>query len=595
MRGRRTATLGSLLLATAIAVAAAPAAGATVPSGDAATAADARVDAVLARMTPAEKVGQMFVDDVYGQSATSTDPADVAANRKLYGADVDNGAEAVAKYHLGGVIYFAWSDNLASPPQIAGLSDGLQQAAAGSGSGVPVQISTDQEGGVVNRIGAPLAVSPGNMAIGATGVPADARAAARVTGEQLRALGINTDDAPVSDVNTNPRNAADGPRSFGDRPATVARYAADAVRGFADAGIGAQAKHFPGLGDTTVNTDSGVAVSNETRAQFLARDIPPFRAAIDAGVPAVMAAHIVAPRLDPSGAPASLSEPMVSGLLRGTLHYHGVVITDALDAGALAGLTEQQIVLGAVEAGDDQLLMPTNLPQAEQILLDAVRDGTVSRSRIDQSVRRILLMKQHLGLLGGGAPVPGTGTVGTPAQLATMAGIARRSTTLLRNGAGVLPLSAGSHPHVLVTGWGAGTTRNLSDALGRRGLLSTPLWTGSPDQTTIDQAVAAAKQNDVTVVTTYNAWNDATQQSLVKQLLATGKPVVVASVGGPYDLSAFPSAPTYLTAYGYQQVSTDALADVLLGGQPTGRLPVTVPTADGSSVLLPYGSGLGYY
>jgi beta-N-acetylhexosaminidase len=556
---------------------------------------DARVDAVLAGMTLPEKVGQMFVDYVYGQSATTTDPTDVAANHTMYGADVDNGAEAVAKYHLGGVIYFAWSDNLASPAQIAGLSNGLQQAAATSGADVPVQISTDQEGGVVNRIGAPLAVSPGNMAIGATGDPANARAAARVTGEQLRAMGINTDDAPVSDVNTNPRNAADGPRSFGDRPAIVAQYAADAVRGFADAGVGAQAKHFPGLGDTTVNTDNGVAVSNETRAQFLARDIPPFRAAIAAGVPSVMAAHIVAPHLDPSGTPASLSEPIVTGLLRGTLHYDGVVITDALGAGALGNLTEQQIILGAVRAGDDQLLMPTDLPQAEQILLDAVRNGTVSQARIDQSVRRILRMKAGLGLLGGGAPKPVDGSgVGTAEQLATMAGIARRSVTLLRNEAGALPLSASSHQHVLVTGWGAGTTQNLSDALAQRGLVTTRLWTGSPDQAAIDQAVAAGEQNDVTVVTTYNAWNDSTQQSLVKQLLATGKPVVVVSVGGPYDLSAFPSAPTYLAAYGYQPVTTTALADVLLGGRPLGRLPVTVPSADGSSVLLRWGSGLRY-
>ena len=301
----------------------------------------------VSRMSLAEKVGQMVVSYVYGDSATAPAPADVAANQAMFGADVRTGAQAVAKYHLGGVIYFTWSHNLAAPPQIAALSNGLQRAAMAD-SGIPLQISTDQEGGVVNRIGAPLAVSPGNMAIGATFDPRAAYRAARVSGTELKALGINVVDAPVVDVNTNPRNAADGVRAFSDRTGHVARFAIKAVQGYASAGIGTQAKHFPGLGDTTVNTDNGVAVTDESRARILATHVPPFRAAIAAGVSSVMAAHIVAPALDPSGRPASLSRPIVTGLLRGTLHYDGVVITDALDAAALDGYTNEQIVLEAV-------------------------------------------------------------------------------------------------------------------------------------------------------------------------------------------------------------------------------------------------------
>jgi beta-N-acetylhexosaminidase len=536
----------------------------------------------LARMTLPEKVGQMFVSYVYGASATTPAAADMTANQAAYG--VDTGAEAVAKYHLGGVIYFTWSDNLANPPQIATLSTGLQQAAL-AGSGIPLQISTDQEGGIVNRIGAPLAVSPGNMAIGATFDPRSAYDAAKVSGTQLKALGINVVDAPVVDVNTNPRNAADGPRAFGDRTKQVSALGVAAVRGYAAAGIGSQAKHFPGLGDTTVNTDNGVAVTNETREQIMATHVPPFRAAITAGVPSIMAAHIVAPALDPSGAPASLSKPIVTGLLRDTLHYDGVVITDALDAAALGSIPADQIVLDAIEAGDDQLLMPKNVPGAIQAVLDAVAAGTISEARIDASVRRILRMKARLGLFGGpSVPAP---VVGTPEQLATMADIAARSVTSLRDT--VLPLRPGQN--VLVTGWGVSTTQNLTNGLIARGLSTTRFYTGSPTAAVIAQAVAAAQIADVTVVTTYNAWGDLNQQNLVAALLATGKPIVVASVGGPYDIAYFPQATTYLAAYDYQPVSVTALADVLAGRtRATGRLPVTIRSADGGAVLFPYGS-----
>jgi beta-N-acetylhexosaminidase len=396
-------------------------------------------------------------------------------------------------------------------------------------------------------------------------------------------------------VNTNPRNSADGPRSFGDRPAAVSVMAAAAVLGYQRGGVAAQAKHFPGLGDTTVNTDNGVAVTNETRAQIMSTDIPSFRAAIAAGAQSIMAAHIVAPALDPSGLPASLSQPIVTGLLRNTLHYNGVVVTDALSAGALVGIPENQVILDAINAGDDELLMPAHLPADIQTVLDAVHSGALSEARIDQSVTRILTMKARLGLFDNPytSAATITATVGTPAHTQTMADVARHSITLVRNANRTLPIPAGKH--VLVTGWGFGTTQNLTNDLAATGLTVQRLWTGSPDQATIDAAVAAAKTNDVTVVTTGNAWNDATQQNLVAALLATGKPIVVTSVEGPYDVSYFPTAPTYVAAYDFQPASLAALANTLVGAaRPTGHLPITIPTADGTATLFRYGTGLSY-
>ncbi|HEX4704959.1 MAG TPA: glycoside hydrolase family 3 N-terminal domain-containing protein [Pseudonocardiaceae bacterium] len=569
------------------------AAPAAAPSADALVA--AKVRAVMAKMTLTDKVEQMFVSYVYGTSATVTDAADVANNQALYGSSVTDGADLVSQYHLGGIIYFSWANGLTDPQQIGVLSNGLQQVSMSAADPVPLQISTDQEGGIVNRIGAPAAVSPGNMAVGATFDPLDAYRAAAVSGAELRAMGINADDSPVVDVNTNPRNSADGPRSFGDHTAMVSALAAAAVAGYQHAGIAAQAKHFPGLGDTTVNTDNGVAVTNETRAQIMATDVPPFRAAIAAGVKSIMAAHIVAPALDPSGLPASLSRPIVTGLLRNTLHYNGVVITDALSAGALAGIPESQIILDAVNAGDDELLMPAHLPADIQTVLAAVQAGTISPARIDESVTRILTMKARLGLFDNPYTTAAniTATVGTPAHLATMADVARHSITLLRNENQTLPLPAGKH--VLVTGWGFGTTQTLTNDLAATGLTVQRLWTGSPSQATINAAVAAARANDVTVVTTGNAWNDPTQQNLVAALLATGKPIVVASVEGPYDVSYFPTAPTYVAAYDYQAVSVQALANALVGAaRPLGHLPVRIPDAAGTSTLFRYGTGMSY-
>ena len=525
----------------------------------------------LASLTLAEKIGQMVVAYIYGDSADTVTEADAAANRAMFGADVSTGAQAVAKHHLGGVIYFTWSRNLTSPPQIAALSNGLQRAALAD-TGIPLQISTDQEGGSVNRIGAPLAVSPGNMAVGATFDPRTAYDAAEVSGTELRALGITVVHAPVVDVNTNPRNAADGVRAFGDRTGPVGVFGVAAERGYRAAGIGTTAKHFPGLGDTTVNTDNGVAVTDETRAQIMATHVPPFRAAIAAGAPSIMAAHIVAPALDESGRPASLSRPVITGLLREKLGFDGVVVTDALEAAALNDFTDEQVILDAVRAGVDQLLMPRDVPGAIRILTEAVESGVISERRIDQSVRRILKTKTRSPYVSE-PPV-----VGTAPHRATMARIAARSITTLR--AAALPLRPAQR--VLVTGWGVSTTTNLAAALG-----ATRFYTGSPTDAVIAQAVAAAESADVTVVVTSDAWGDVTQQRLVAALLAAGRPVVVAAVGGPYDIAYLPRVDTYVCAYGHQPASIAALADVLTGrARATGRLPVTIEG------LFPYGSGL---
>lgn len=551
------------------------------------------IQSMLSKMTLEQKVGQLFVTYAYGDTATTTDPAYTAQNQARYG--VDNGAELVDKYHLGGVIYFTWAGNLGNPTQMATLSNGLQAAA--SNEGIPLLVSTDQEGGTVTRIGAPLAVSPGNMAIGATFSPAESFSMSKATGQQLSALGINVDDAPVIDTNTNPDNTADGTRAFGDQPLQVAVMGAASILGYQSAGVAATAKHFPGLGSTSVNTDNGIAVTDETRADFERYDLPAFRAAIASGVDEIMAAHIVAPSLDPSGAPASLSKPIVTGLLRDKLHYDGVVVTDALEAAALENVDPAQRAVQAVQAGDDELLMPTDLAAAQAAVLAAVRSGQISVGRIDQSVTRILKLKQKLGLFVN-AQVDATqaaARVGTPAQNAIAAKTAADSITLLRNSDSTLPLASGTGKKILVTGWGSGTTQTLTTSIATHGVTTQRVYTGSaPNAKVVAAAVDAAKNSDEVVVTTSNAWGDTGQQTLVNSLLATGKPVVVVALGGPYDLAYTPSARTFVAAYGYQNVTLTALVNSLFGTQPRGHLPVTVRTDDSSSVVAGFGTGLKY-
>jgi beta-N-acetylhexosaminidase len=583
----RSTILVGVLAAGALAATTAPAS--ATPSRD-------RVGGLLKSMSLEEKVGQLFVTYAYGTTADTTDPSAVAQNRALLG--VDNGVQLVQKYHLGGVIYFNYSNTLSDPATTATLSNGFQRAATTSGAHVPLLTSIDQEGGRVVRIAAPAAVSPGNMAIGASFDPRLAYTTARATGQQLRALGINVDDAPVVDTNTNPANAADGSRAFGDTAVQTSVFGAAAVLGLQSARVAATAKHFPGLGSTEVNTDFGEAVSDQTKAEFERNDLPAFRAAVAAGSDEIMAAHIVAPALDASGAPASLSKPMVTGILRNRLHYDGVVVTDALNAEALHDYTSAQRVLLALNAGVDQLLIPDDLPVAYQAVLDAVHAGTVSVRRIDQSVTRVLELKQKLGVLDGDQqvdPAKAAAALGRPAQTAVMADAGRRGITLYRNSAHTLPLAPNTGKKVLVTGYGATTSTTLTADIQAKGVQATRVYTGSaPSDAAIATAVAAARTSDYAVVISNDAWGDPQQRKLAAAVQATGTPTIVVAVGAPYELGYAPSTPTFVASFGYQPVSLQALTDVLFGGRPTGRSPITIRTPDGTSVVARLGYRLTY-
>jgi len=554
----------------------------------------------LSRMSLEEKVGQLFVQNVYGSDATTPD----SRNIPLYG--VASPAEVVKKYHLGGVIYFAWTDSVKNPQQITGLSNGLQQAAGESGAHIPLLIGTDQEQGVVTRIGPPATQFPGSMALGAGRSADDARTAAAITGQELKAMGITTDYAPDADVNVNPLNPVIGTRSFSSHTDLVAQMVTAQVKGYQEDGrISATAKHFPGHGDTATDSHTGLPVITHTRQQWETVDAPPFQAAIKAGVDEIMTAHLLVPALDPSGDPATLSKPILTGILRDELHYQGVITTDSL---AMQGVRDKygdaEVAVRAILAGADQLLMAPAMDDAYNAVLGAVRSGRISQKRLDESVGRILTLKWKRGVITHSwtDPAKVSGVVGTPAHLAAADAVTDRTGTLVANDDKTLPYAAGGKK-VLVTGYGVGTTQTLADGLARRGATTQTVQTGSaPSDAAIASAVAAAADKDAVVVTTMKAWDTtvtdpkAGQQRLVQQLLATGKPVIVVAVRDPYDIAYLPGVKTYLATYSYSPVAIESAVRLITGEvAPSGKLPVDIPAkGDPQSVLYPFGHGLTY-
>ncbi|MBB4907173.1 beta-N-acetylhexosaminidase [Actinophytocola algeriensis] len=561
-----------------------------------AAAAEALARAEMRGMSLEQKIAQLFVVSVWGKGADEVHPT----NQANYG--VDTPAQVVEKFGVGGVIYFnnSGTDNVDNPAQMAAFSNGLQRAAVRHNTRIPLIVAIDQEGGNVTRLESPATEFPASMAVGAGRSAADAKTVATLNGRELRAMGINQNFAPVADVNSNPDNPVIGARSFSSRPELVSQLVTAEVEGYQEGGrpnqtVSSSAKHFPGHGDAATDSHTGLPNIDRTEAEWRAIDMPPFRAAIKAGVDSIMTAHIQVPSLDPSGVPATVSKPILTGLLRGELKYKGVIVTDALGMGGANVFPPEEIPVMAIEAGVDQLLMPPNLQLALDSVKAAVESGRLTERRIDQSVLRILLLKLKRGIITSPFVDEGkvAGIVGTPDHIARVQQVSDRTTTVVRNDANLLPL-AGDLGKVLVTG--IGDTRSpqwLADSLNRRGATATALSTGAnPNATTIANAVAAANTSDLVVVLTNNLKDRTAQRNLVNALLATGKPVIAVASQIPYD-AGYVDAPTWVATYGWRAHAMESLAKVLTGEiSPRGKLPVDIPVGGTSDVLYPFDHGV---
>ena len=562
------------------------------PSPTATADATDRVVQILADMSRREKVGQLFVSRVYGFRATSPAPGAVRSNQQYLG--VADAHELFERFPVGGVVYFEYAGNLQHPAQIARLSNGIQRAALDAGT-VPVLISTDQEHGLIERLGLPAARFPGSMALGATQDEALAREAARVTGEDLRTVGINQDLAPVADVNSDPANPVIGVRSFGSRPGLVSSMTAAQVAGFQDdARVAATVKHFPGHGDTNIDSHVGLPTIRHNKATWWALDAPPFEAAIEAGVDVLMTAHVRVPALDPSGRPATLSRPIITGILRERMGYDGVVMTDSLTMAAIRDrYGDERAAVLALKAGADMLADPPDLPVAFRSVLRALEQGELSEERLDRSVERILHLKERLGLLED--PFVDVDAVeaslGTPEDVDVAQAVGEAAVTILRDRESWLPLK--KHWQVSLTGARPEGAGSLRRTLRKSGHATTVAWTGNePGRRAIAKAERVARANDLTIVVTRQLGTYPQQRALVRRLLDTGGRVVIVYTGSPYEAGWFPGAAAQLATYSDVPVAMRGLGRIITGeAAATGRLPVRVPRFGGGT-LYRFGHGL---
>ncbi len=502
-------------------------------------------------------------------------------------------ADRLASEPAAGVTLFRFA-NVASPGQVRELTDALQAASRRRDPlAPPLLIAADQEGGQLMALGDGPTAFAGNMALGAVGDADLARRVGRAIGTELRAMGVSLAYAPVLDVATNPSNPAIGIRSFGDDPAEVGRLGAAFVRGLHSAGVAAAGKHFPGLGDVSVDTHHELASVARDRARLDAVELAPYRPAISAGLDVVMSGHVALPAVTGrDDLPATLSPVVMGRLLRRDLGFRGVTLTDALDMAALAQGDGQVVdVIAAIRAGVDLLLCSPDRAARERIedgLRRAAARDLFDPAGLARSAGRVERLRRRLGPSGalGRRVRADLADVGGHAHKTLARELAERSVTLVRDDAGVLPLHLAADARVLavmpsprdLTPADTSSTvpPGLAAALRRVHPGVEEIVTSHPPTTAeIAAARARAREVDLVVIGTINAAMDHAQVELVEAVLGAGKPVVTVALRVPTDLAAYPESLTHLATYSILPDSLAALADILVGRlEPTGRSPM---------------------
>lgn len=566
------------------------------------------VKRTLEKMTLDERIGQMLVP-AFESTYLPTD------------SDVfDDLARTVRDQHVGGFIVFGASQptpGVLLNPGYAGVTLGQPMAAASTFnrlqelSTVPLLNSGDFETGLGMRI-AGATVFPRAMAFGATGDPRLAAEAARITALEGRAMGVHVNFAPVADVNNNPRNPVINTRSFGETPAHVSSMVASYVRGLQQHGMIATLKHFPGHGDTDVDSHLGLPVIPHPRARLDEIELPPFRTGIEAGAGAVMTSHIAMPALDPTpDTPATFSQPMVAGLLRRDLAFDGLIFTDSMEMqGVTRLLSPGDAAVRAVQAGHDMLLDLPDTPAAFAAIKAAVQAGRISESRITISAERILRTKASLGLQKQKQValdhVPKQ--VGGRANRAVAQVVSERSITLLKDERNTVPLRLPPDASVLYlsvldypAAWGIGApSRTLAPELRKRWPRLTAVELSDRSTASeLDLVQATADRYEAIVAAvfvrtaSYSGRMDLAPgltrllNDLARRTRAANTPFVSVLFGNPYAATFLPELPALLLTYDYYDLAEGSAARAIAGEAPiAGRLPIALPG------LFPIGHGL---
>ncbi|HYW52100.1 MAG TPA: glycoside hydrolase family 3 N-terminal domain-containing protein [Gemmatimonadaceae bacterium] len=559
-----------------------------LPAQRATRADSAWVRTTMASMSLRQKVGQMVWPSLFADYVAADDPA----WQKL--------RSWIASDQVGG-----FTMSIGSPMEMAAKLNEMQRMAK-----VPLVIGADLEAGAGFRASGgyflPNAIDLGGattlpplMALGATRDTTLAYEYGKATAVEGRALGIHIVYGPVLDVNNNSANPVINVRSFGEDPAWVARLGAAFVRGVQDNGMLATGKHFPGHGDTDINSHLALPVVTASRARLDSVELPPFRASIAAGVGAIMTFHGAMPALDSTGVPGTLSPAVLTGVLRKELGFNGMIISDAMDMrGVLDRFGAVEAAKLAVIAGADVLIQPENVTQTIDAVVAGVSEGRISRERIDMAVRRILLAKASLGLQRRAqvdlARV--RRVVGDTANRRLSERIAARAITLVRDSARLLPLvGADATParrilHVVVArstnlGAGAAFASTLGTAAGR---VRTVVLRADDPLVDAARILPLVDSSEVVLMASYMAqqWDQASAAApdglgaLVSAIQRRGKPLIMIGFGNPYLGAQLPSVGSYLIAWNGSRASQVAAARAILGSQPFNRyIPITMSIA----------------
>jgi beta-N-acetylhexosaminidase len=467
---------------------------------------------------------------------------------------------------------------------------------------LPLLVAADFEWGAGVQAPHGATALPGAMAIGAAGSEELAEAHGRMTAREGRAMGIHMTYAPVVDVNNNADNPIINIRAFGEHPELVGRLAAAFIRGAKAGGMLTTAKHFPGHGDTAVDSHRALATIPADRERLGRLELSPYRAAIGAGVDAVMVGHLAVPALDPSGAPATVSKPIVTDVLRGELGFRGLIVTDGMEMRGITDAFEPgEAAVRALEAGQDVILISPDPQKAKDAIVAAVRSGRLSQARLDESVLRLLRAKQAAGLdRQRQTPADGVWTeIGDPDAIARLQELAERSITLVRNEGAIVPLAAAQRLlHITLSGDPVfEPLHNLPEAEVRarvpraEAALLDPR-TGREERERLLQRASDADAVLVSAFVRVSAYRGSAAMpdelaAFLKELTARARRLVVVSFGSPYLLRQFPEVPAYVCAYGQSAMAQRAAMRAVFGEiRVSGRLPVSLPG------LFPAGHGL---
>ena len=546
-------------------------------------------------MTVEEKVGQMIVSS-FQSNYTSTESDEFEAMVK-----------AVHEYKVGGFHVFGGTERvpqvllnptygavtLGQPFTAASLLNRLQAIAK-----VPLLNTADFEAGVGFRI-AGATTFPRLMAFGAARDERLAEEAGRVTGEETRALGVHVNFAPVVDVNNNPRNPVINTRSYGEDPELVGRLASAYIRGMQAAGVSATLKHFPGHGDTDVDSHLGLPIIKHPRARLDQIELAPFRAGIASGADAVMTAHIELPELDPTPkTPTTLSAPIVQGLLRKELKFDGLIYTDSMGMAGVAAIYQPgEAAVRAVKAGNDVILHSPDDGAAFAAVVEAVKKGEIPQAQVDASVLRILRAKARAGLHRNRAvnleQIPAV--VGTRRNQAVADEVSQRSITLLKDARNHVPLNAPRDAQVLYlsvldfpSGWRiAAPSRTFIPELKQRWPNVTAIELS--DRSTaaeIDLVGAMAPRFDVVIASVFVRAGSASGrmdlseqlQRLLNGMTRADRPFVTIFFGNPYVTMYMPDLPAVMLTYDFYDRAEASAVKALAGEIPIGgRLPIELP------------------